>query len=70
MAPAACSTAATGSRARRGLAKVMAQEERLGEVRLYRIPINVTVASRSQKQVALLERPAVRVTTVMRFEAR
>jgi hypothetical protein len=51
-------------------AKVMAQEERLGEVRLYRIPINVTVASRSQKQVALLEKPSVRVTTVLRFDAR
>src|SRR5688500_2239968 len=33
---------------------VMATEERLGDVRLYRVPISVTVAARSQKQVALL----------------
>jgi hypothetical protein len=45
--------------------KVMAQEERLGEVRLYRIPIEVTVAPRSQKQVALLEQPAVRVEPIV-----
>lgn len=52
-----------------GFAKVMAQEERLGEVRLYRIPINVTVASRSQKQVALLERPSVKVERIVKLRA-
>ena len=46
---------------------VMAQEERLGDVRLYRIPINVTVAARSQKQVALLKQPAVNVSSVLRL---
>jgi hypothetical protein len=50
-----------------GYAKVMAQEERLGEVRLYRIPINVTVASRSQKQVALLEKPSVKVERILKL---
>jgi hypothetical protein len=47
-----------------------AEEERLGEVRLYRIPVAVTVAAKSQKQVALLRQPAVRVTTVLRYDAR
>jgi hypothetical protein len=46
---------------------VMAQEERLGDVRLYRVPIEVTVAARSQKQIALLEQPAVRVSTLLRL---
>ena len=46
---------------------VTAEEERLGEVRLYRIPINVTVASRSQKQVALLQKPSVKVEGILRL---
>lgn len=45
----------------------MAQEERLGDVRLYRIPIEVSVAARSQKQIALLDRPSVNVSTVLRL---
>ena len=45
----------------------MAQEERLGDVRLYRVPIEVTVAARSQKQIALLERPSVKVSSVLRL---
>ena len=48
-------------------AKVMASEERLGAVRLYRIPIAVTVAAHSQKQIALLERPSVKVETIARL---
>jgi hypothetical protein len=48
----------------------MAQEERLGDVHLYRVPIAVTVAARSQKQIALLEQPSVKVTSVLRYEAR
>ncbi|MFL6781359.1 MAG: DUF4139 domain-containing protein [Sphingomicrobium sp.] len=47
--------------------KVMAQQERLGEVRLYRIPIAVTVAGKSQKQVALLEQPSVRISNILRL---
>ena len=46
---------------------VVAQEERLGDVRLYRIPISVTVAARSQKQVALLKQPAVKVESLLRL---
>jgi hypothetical protein len=46
---------------------VMAQEERLGDVRLYRVPINVTVAARSQKQIALLKQPAVKFESVLRL---
>lgn len=48
-------------------AKVMAAQERLGDVRLYRIPITVTVAARSQKQVALLDQPSVKVEPVLRL---
>ncbi|MEO6359086.1 MAG: hypothetical protein ABIO43_00750 [Sphingomicrobium sp.] len=46
---------------------VTAQEERLGDVRLYRIPINVTVAARSQKQVAMIRQPAVEVESLLRL---
>jgi hypothetical protein len=46
---------------------VMAQQERLGDVRLYRVPISVTVAARSQKQIALLRRPAVKVASILRL---
>jgi hypothetical protein len=45
---------------------VMAQQEALGDLKLYRIPEPVTVAARSQKQVALLQQPDVRVRTVYR----
>lgn len=44
-----------------------AQEERLGDVRLYRVPITVTVAARSQKQIALLQQPSVKVASVLRL---
>ena len=46
---------------------VMAEQEQLGDVRLYRIPIEVTVAARSQKQVALLRQPAVKVENLLRL---
>jgi hypothetical protein len=45
----------------------VASEERLGDVRLYRVPIAVTVAARSQKQVALLRRPVVQVERLLRL---
>lgn len=45
----------------------MAQEERLGDVRLYRVPISVTVAARSQKQIALLRQPSVKVESKLRL---
>ena len=44
-----------------------ASEERLGDVRLYRVPIAVTVAAKSQKQIALLRQPAVKVTSLLRL---
>ncbi|HEY5711545.1 MAG TPA: hypothetical protein VIT38_06585 [Allosphingosinicella sp.] len=45
---------------------LMAEQEALGDLKLYRIPEPVTVAARSQKQVALLQRPDVRVRMVYR----
>jgi hypothetical protein len=46
---------------------MIAQEERLGDVRLYRIPEAVTVAARSQKQVALLSQRSVAVESIHRL---
>jgi hypothetical protein len=43
-----------------------AVQEELGDLKLYRIPEPVTVAARSQKQVALLQRADVRVDLVYR----
>ena len=43
-----------------------ATQENLGDVKLYRIPEPVTVAARSQKQVAFLEQPAVLTSLVYR----
>jgi hypothetical protein len=53
------------------VAVMTAQQEQLGDLKLYRIPEPVTVAARSQKQVALLHRAGVQVRTVhrMRFFA-
>jgi hypothetical protein len=48
---------------------VTAEEERLGDVRLYRIPIDVTVAAKSQKQVALLRQPSVKIESLLRLRA-
>ena len=45
---------------------LLAQQEELGDLKLYRIPEPVTVAAHSQKQVALLQRDGVRVETVYR----
>jgi hypothetical protein len=54
--------------AERGGDDMMAEEEKLGDVRLYRIPEQVTVAARSQKQVMLLKRPAVAIETLYRLQ--
>jgi len=43
-----------------------AQQEDLGDLKLYRIPEPVTVAANSQKQVALMTRPNVRAELVYR----
>ena len=44
-----------------------AVEERLGDVRLYRIPETVTVAAQSQKQVAMITQPAVKIESILRL---
>ncbi|MGZ8998429.1 MAG: hypothetical protein ACXW2T_06190, partial [Allosphingosinicella sp.] len=41
--------------------RIMAQREDLGDLKLYRIPEPVTVASNSQKQVAMIEQPRARL---------
>lgn len=46
--------------------QVVAQQEELGDLKLYRIPVPVTVASNSQKQVALLSRTGVEIELVYR----
>ena len=63
----------TGSRMERNnmvsyspIAVMSAQQEVLGDVKLYRIPEPVTVAANSQKQVALLQRAGVRIELVNR----
>jgi len=50
----------------RAPAAVMAVQEDLGDLKLYRVPEPVTVASNSQKQVAMLEKTGVKVETVYR----
>ena len=52
---------------RDGESDFKAQEERLGDVRLYRVPIAVTVAAKSQKQVALLDQPSVKIESILRL---
>ena len=47
-------------------AEIIASQEDLGDLKLYRIPEPVTVAANSQKQVAFLARPNVRVGFVYR----
>lgn len=42
-----------------GARRVEAKQEDLGDLKLYRIPVPVTVASQSQKQVAMFEKTAV-----------
>jgi hypothetical protein len=45
---------------------MQAQQEELGDLKLYRIPEPVTVASNSQKQVAMLEKNSVKVERIYR----
>ena len=42
-------------------APVVAEQEDLGDLKFYRVPVSVTVAASSQKQVALLRQPGVKV---------
>ncbi|MEL6874042.1 MAG: hypothetical protein AAGM33_01060 [Pseudomonadota bacterium] len=47
---------------------VMAQQEELGDLKLYRIPLPVTIASQSQKQVAMFEKTAVQFEQIYEAE--
>jgi hypothetical protein len=53
----------TGSRARRDMmeskAAVIAAEEQLGDLKLYRVPVPVTVNAKGLKQIAFLQRDSV-----------
>src|SRR5512139_433322 len=49
-----------------GAPAAMVVQEELGDLKLYRVPEPVTVASHSQKQVALLARQNVKVETIYR----
>jgi hypothetical protein len=60
---AALSIIVTGSRKSTAM---MAEQEELGDLKLYRIPEPVTVAANSQKQVALLQRGDVPIQVVYR----
>jgi hypothetical protein len=44
----------------------IAEQEDLGDLKLYRVPFRTTVAAMSQKQVALLDKPSVRVELLYR----
>lgn len=44
-------------------ARRVAEQEDLGDLKLYRVPMAVDILSNAQKQVALLERPAIMVDT-------
>ncbi|MES2303175.1 MAG: hypothetical protein V4521_14050, partial [Pseudomonadota bacterium] len=49
-------------------APVTVQQEGLGDLKLYRVPLPVTVAANAQKQVALAEKPGVKVEALYRAE--
>ncbi|HEX7695490.1 MAG TPA: hypothetical protein VF409_13420 [Sphingomonas sp.] len=56
----------TGSRRAAGVMAnaAMATTEELGDLKMYRFPTRVTVASQSQKQVAMLNQPAARLAPI------
>lgn len=66
----------TGSLMRRGVANspvpvaLLASAESLGDLKLYRFPRRVTVASNAQKQVAMLSKPSVKLRPFYRSEVR
>jgi hypothetical protein len=47
--------------------RVMSERERLGDLQLYRFPEPVTVAARAQKQLGLIDQPAVKVSPLYTF---
>ncbi|MDB5677805.1 hypothetical protein [Sphingomonas bacterium] len=66
----------TGSIMRRAVANspvpvaLLASAESLGDLKLYRFPRRVTVASNAQKQVAMLSKPSVKLWPIYRSEVR
>ena len=50
----------TASRAKGAAIAIQAQQEELGDLKLYRIPEPVTIAAQSQKQVAMLQKSGVK----------
>ena len=50
------------------LPQLIAKRENLGDLKLYRIPIPVTVAAHSQKQIALLRQPSARIVSKYRWD--
>ncbi|SIO21428.1 hypothetical protein SAMN02745824_3384 [Parasphingorhabdus marina DSM 22363] len=49
---------------------ITAQQEELGDLKLYRIPVPVTIASQSQKQVAMFEKEQVQFVQIYKAELR
>lgn len=49
-------------------APVTAQQEGLGDLKLYRVPVPVTVAANAQKQVSLAQKPRVKFDALYRAE--
>lgn len=49
-------------------APVTVQQEGLGDLKLYRVPVPVTVAANAQKQVALAQKPTVKLDSLYRAE--
>ena len=52
-----------------GRKSVIAEREDLGDLKLYRIPIPVSVAAHSQKQVALLDQPEAKMSDLFRWNS-
>lgn len=58
----------TAQRAAPMNAPVLVQQEGLGDLKLYRVPVPVTVAANAQKQVALAHKPTVKMEALYRAE--
>lgn len=58
----------TGQRAMAMNVPVTVQEEGLGDLKLYRVPVPVTVAANAQKQVALAQKAGVKMQALYRAE--
>ena len=63
-APEAMDVVVTANRAGFMAAAKVATAEELGDLKLYRFPTRVTVASQSQKQVGLMDKPGVKLAPI------